>query len=180
MGVNAHLRWVAVAATVLGLAACPAALAAGPAGPDAAPSSGSSSAGPSPDPAPMPSSRQPAVVAKRSVAVATTQTPVRTTSSTPAAATPAPPATTVHRQATPERKHRATKRKPVHRTPVVAHAPALPKLDPTRLVAPATNADDAGRARKLAAGALSLLILSFASALLLAVVARGDRRRVAR
>jgi hypothetical protein len=120
------------------------------------------------------------VVAKRSVAVATTQTPVQTTSSpTPAASTPAPRATTQRRKAA-ARQHRAAAPKPAHRTPAVVHAPSLPKLDPARLVAPATNAGDADRARKLAAGALSLLILSLASALLLAVVARGDRRRVAR
>jgi hypothetical protein len=121
------------------------------------------------------------VVAKRSVAVATTQTPVQTTTTapTPAASTPAPRATTQHRKAA-ARKHRAATPKPARRTPAVVHAPALPKLDPARLVAPATNAADADRARKLAAGAVSLLILALASALLLAVVARGDRRRVVR
>jgi hypothetical protein len=166
---------VAIAATALGLAAPSAALAAGPAGPDAAPSS--ASGGPAPDPAPARSSK-PAVVAKRSVAVVTTQTPVQTTPA-PSASAPAPRATTRHRKAAP-RKHRAAAPKPAHRTPAIVRAPSLPKLDPARLVAPATNADDAGRARKLAAGALSLLILSLASALLLAVVARGDRRKVAR
>jgi hypothetical protein len=61
----------------------------------------------------------------------------------------------------------------------VVHAPALPRLDPVRLVAPTTDAD-ASRARTLAAGALSLLIFALASAMLLAFTARGEQRRVAR
>jgi hypothetical protein len=44
---------------------------------------------------------------------------------------------------------------------------------------PSSTADD-GRARKLAVGGLSLLILALASATLLAFTARDERRRVAR
>ena len=48
-----------------------------------------------------------------------------------------------------------------------------------QLSAPSSTADD-GRARKLAVGALSLLILALASATLLAFTARVERRRVVR
>jgi hypothetical protein len=48
-----------------------------------------------------------------------------------------------------------------------------------QLTAPSSTAD-AGRARKLAVGGLSLLILALASATLLAFTARVERRRVAR
>ena len=58
-------------------------------------------------------------------------------------------------------------------------APRVPRLTLAHLSAPsATN--DAGRARKLAAGALSLLVLALASATLLAFTARVERRRVVR
>ena len=57
--------------------------------------------------------------------------------------------------------------------------PPLPRLTLAHLSAPPTTTD-AGRARKLAAGALSLLILALASATLLAFTARVERRRVAR
>ena len=57
--------------------------------------------------------------------------------------------------------------------------PPLPHLTLAHLSAPPTTTD-AGRARKLAAGALSLLILALASATLLAFTARVERRRVAR
>jgi hypothetical protein len=108
-----------------------------------------------------------------------TVTPTAPTSNAPAAAATKPARRTAKRHS-----HRAT---PAHRaapakaTPhrVAARAPSLPRLDPTRLVAPTTD-PDAGRARKLAAGALSLLILSLASAMLLAFTARVERRRVVR
>ena len=57
--------------------------------------------------------------------------------------------------------------------------PRLPHLTLTPLSAPRPTADD-GRARKLAVGALSLLILALASATLLAFTARVERRRVVR
>jgi hypothetical protein len=184
MGASPYLRWVPIAAA-LWLAATPAAVAQSPSGPDAAPSSGSShgsGGGPSPDPAPVKS--KPAVV-KRAVvpaAAVTTRTPVQ---STPAPTVTAPAAkatvkrtTTHHRKKPVRRKHRAAAPSKPHRAAVV-HAPSLPRLTPVRLVAPSTD-PDAGRARKLAAGALSLLVLSLASAMLLAVAARGERRRVVR
>jgi hypothetical protein len=167
----------------LWLAAVPAAaLAQSPSGPDAAPGA-SASGGPSPDPAPAKSKPKPAV-AKRAVvpaAVITTRRPAQSTAA-PAATTVAPPrhvTTKPHRKEPARRKHHAAaKAKPTpHRT--VAHAPSLPRLDPIRLVAPTTD-PDAGRARNLAAGALSLLILALASALLLAFTARVERRRVVR
>ena len=49
----------------------------------------------------------------------------------------------------------------------------------TELTAPSETAD-ADRARKLAVGALSLLILALASATLLAFTVRVERRRVVR
>ena len=87
----------------------------------------------------------------------------------------------VQRSATPRqktaarRKHRAAA--PTHRTRVTAVS--LPRLSLAHLTPPPTNTD-AGRARKLAAGALSLLLLALASATLLAFTARVERRRVAR
>ena len=57
--------------------------------------------------------------------------------------------------------------------------PPLPRLTLAHLSAPPTTTD-AGRARRLAAGALSLLVLALASATLLAFTARVERRRVAR
>ena len=58
-------------------------------------------------------------------------------------------------------------------------APRIPRLTLAHLSAPVA-ANDAGRARKLAAGALSLLVLALASATLLAFTARVERRRVVR
>jgi hypothetical protein len=184
MGASPHLRWVAIAATALWLAAAAPAVAQSPSGPDAAPSSGSShgsGGGPSPDPAPVKS--KPAVV-KRAVvpaAAVTSRTPVQSTPA-PTVTTPAAKATVkktaTHRKKPVRRKHRAATPPKPHRT-VAVHAPSLPRLTPVRLVAPTTHGD-ASRARKLAAGALSLLVLSLASAMLLAVAARGERRRVVR
>jgi hypothetical protein len=184
MGASPHLRWVAIAAA-LWLVAAPAAVAQSPSGPDAAPSSGSSHSsggGPSPDPAPVKS--KPAVV-KRAVvpaAAVTSRTPVQSTPA-PTVTTPAAKATvkktaTRHRKNPVRRKHRAAT-PPKPRRSVAVHAPSLPRLTPVRLVVPTTDGD-ASRARELAAGALSLLVLSLASAMLLAVAARGERRRVVR
>jgi hypothetical protein len=184
MGASPHLRWVAIAAAVW-LAAVPAAVAQSQSGPDAAPSSGSSHGGPSPDPAPV--KPKPAPVVKRAVvtpAATTAAAPTPTASAPAPAPASAPAATATHRTAThrrkkpARRKHRAAGPKPTHHA-VAVRAPSLPRLDPVRLVAPTTD-PDASRARKLAAGALSLLVLSLASAMLLAVAARGERRRVVR
>jgi hypothetical protein len=176
MGAKAHLRWVAIVAAASLAVAVPA-VAQEPASPDAAPSASSA---PRPDPAPV-KSKPRAVVRAAPRPAAKVTTTVRPTA--PAAtATPTPPAS--------KQAHRATtshRRKPVHRKPA-AHAPArrahvalprLPHLALTQLSAPSTTAD-AGRARKLAVGALSLLILALASATLLAFTARVERRRVVR
>jgi hypothetical protein len=148
-----------------------------PASPDAAPSGSSA---PRPDPAPAPA--KPRVVVRAAprpvAAVATTVAPSAPAATTnanakPRASAPAHRATT--RRATPHH------RKPVQRKKQAAHLalPRLPHLTLAQLIAPASTAD-AGRARKLALGALSLLILALASATLLAFTARVERRRVVR
>ena len=180
MGASPHLRWVAVVAAASLAAAVPA-RAQDPASPDAAPSGSSA---PSPDPAPV--KTKPRVVvraAPRPVATVPTTT-VRTTApaatTTPATSTPARRVTT--HGAKPQRRKTARHPKPA------AHAPArrarvamprLPHLTLAQLSAPTSTAD-ASRARKLAVGGLSLLILALASATLLAFTARFERRRVAR
>jgi hypothetical protein len=101
----------------------------------------------------------------------------------------APAATTTPKPATRKPARRATTpratahhhRKAVHRqkpAPRVA-LPRLPHMTLAQLTAPSSSAD-AGRARKLAVGGLSLLILALASATLLAFTVRVERRRVAR
>jgi hypothetical protein len=180
MGAKAHLRWVAIVAAASLAVAVPA-VAQEPASPDAAPSASSA---PRPDPAPE-KSKPRAVVRAAPRPAAKVTTTVRPTA--PAAtATPTPPASKPARRAT-TRGTTSHRRKPVHRKPA-AQAPArrahvalrrLPHLALTQLSAPSTTAD-AGRARKLAVGALSLLILALASATLLAFTARVERRRVVR
>jgi hypothetical protein len=174
MGASAHLRWVAFVAAASLAAAVPAG-AQEPASPDAAPSGSSA---PRPDPAPA--KTKPRVVvraAPRPAATVTTtaapSAPAATATPTPAAHKPARRATT--RRATPHQG------KPVHREKPAAHVALrrLPHLALAQLNAPSTTAD-AGRARKLALGALSLLILALASATLLAFTARVERRRVVR
>jgi hypothetical protein len=186
MGARSQLRWVAIAAA-LGIAAMPAAaFADSPTGPDAAPSG--SSGGPSPDAAPS-AARKPAVVVKRTipparVAAPTVTQPTQTTAAPPPTAT-STAAVKPARRATPQHH----KKKPAHRkrkdppptkhSAAVLHVPSLPHLNPARLVVNSPN-DDAARARKLAAGAVSLLLLALASGMLLAMAAKGERRRVAR
>ena len=122
--------------------------------------------------------------APRPVAAATTTvrpaTPAATASSP--AATPKPTRRAATRRATTHRKtsarqERREQTQPRRRTAVAL--PALPHLTLAHLSAPSTTADD-GHARKLAVGALSLLILALASATLLAFTARVERRRVVR
>ena len=174
MGASAHLRWVAVVAAASLAAAVPAG-AQQPASPDAAPSGSSA---PRPDPAPV--KTKPRVVvraAPRPVAPVTTtvapSAPAPTTTAKPRTSRPA------HRAAT--RRATSHRRTPVHGGKRAAHValPRLPHLTLAQLSAPASTAD-AGRARKLALGALSLLILALASATLLAFTARVERRRVVR
>jgi hypothetical protein len=124
--------------------------------------------------------------APRPVAAATT--PVRPATTT-AATTPSPAVTTkpaprrvTTRRATTQRKKAARQQrreqaKPRRSTTVALPAP--PRLTLAHLTAPSTTAD-AGRARKLAVGALSLLVLALASATLLAVTARVEGRRMVR
>ena len=168
MGASPHLRWVTIVVAALLAAAVPAG-AQESASPDAAPSSSSS---PRPDPAPVKTTPKATVVRPVPTPAATTTT-VR-----PAAPVVKPPARTARRPV--QRKaargeHRAAT--PKHRIRTVAVS--LPHLSLAHLTAPRTDGD-AGRARRLAAGALSLLILALASAMLLAFTARVERRRVAR
>ena len=79
------------------------------------------------------------------------------------------------RRATSQPRKAARRPKPAAHLPL----PRLPHLALAQLSAPSNAADD-GRARKLALGALSLLILALASATLLAFTARVERRRVVR
>jgi hypothetical protein len=180
MGASTHLRWVTIVVAAWLAAVVPAG-AQQPAGPDAAPTA---SHAPRPDPAPVKSTSKAAIVARTAPRpVATVTTTVRpaapaatTTTPTPTRAASMP----VHR-ATTHRKKAARRQPRAHapaRRPHVA-LPALPRLSLAQLSAPATTSD-AGRARQLAAGALSLLILALASATLLAFTSRVERRRVAR
>jgi hypothetical protein len=181
LGARPHLRWVAIAAT-LWLAAVPAAaLAQSPPRPDAAPGSASSS--PSPDPTPS-AARKPVIkrtIQPARIAAPTSAPPTQTTTATPSVTTPAKPA--VRRATTRHRKrpvqHKREKPAPATKHRAVVAPPALPRLSPAQLVAHTSGNDD-GRARKLAAGALSLLLLALASAMLLAVTARVERRKVVR
>lgn len=166
----------------LWLAALPAAaLAQSPSGPDAAP--GNSSSGPSPDPVPS-AARQPVIkrtIPPAHIAAPTPAQSTQTTTAAPSVTTPAEPA--VRRTTTRHRKrpvqHKREKPAPATKHRAVADAPSLPRLSPAKLVAQTSGNDD-GRARKLAAGALSLLLLALASAMLLAVTARVERRKVVR
>jgi hypothetical protein len=180
MGAKAHLRWVAIVAAASLAAAVPA-VAQEPASPDAAPSASSA---PRPDPAPV--KTKPRVVVGSAPRPAAKVTTTVRPAAPAATATPTPPASKAARRAT-TRRTTSQRRKPVHRKPA-AHAPArrahvalprLPHLALRQLSAPSTTAD-AGRARKLAVGALSLLILALESATLLALTARVERRRVVR
>jgi hypothetical protein len=167
MGVNGvHGR-----GALAGLAAACLALA-GPAAaqspnPDAAP-------GPSPDPAPT--KTQPAAKPAAKPPTQSQSVAPQTTTAAPSAPSPESGATTTHRTTAPKRtthhpkRHKATTRRPT--------APPLPQLKPAQLLASPSDGDD--RARRLAIGAVALLLLSLASATLIAVSARAERRRVIR
>jgi hypothetical protein len=176
------VRWVTIALAVGVMATAAPAFGQQPAGPDAAPSGSSS---PSPDPAPAKTQpRKPAATAP-AAPVTRTVTPAATTTQaapTPSATAPAPRAQrrAVQHKRKPARHTHHTAAPKKHRTAPVAAAPSLPKLSFAALAAPPPTADDPARARKLAAGALSLLILALASATLLAFTLRVERRRVAR
>jgi hypothetical protein len=181
MGASPNLRWVTIVVAASLAAAVPAG-AQEPASPDAAPSGSST---PRPDPAPVKTKSRVVVrAAPRPVATVTTTT-VRPTA--PAASTTPKPATSTARRVTTHgaksqqgktaRRPRPAARAPARRARVAL--PRLPHLTLAQLSAPTSTADD-GRARKLAVGALSLLILALASATLLAFTARVERRRVVR
>lgn len=205
MGAILHLRWVAIGLAAWLAAATPA-VAQSPLSPDAAPSSSSSSLTPDSDPgtskpaaskpaaskpaASKPAPKKPAVVVQRRLPAERNLTPAPATRE-PAASTPAetPRQTTtsaaepVQQKPAAHRKNAARRAHDAPATNTVTHAaslsaPSLPRVIPARLVAPA-NADD-GRAGKLAAAALSLLVLALLSAMLLAFAARAERGRMAR
>jgi hypothetical protein len=182
IGAKQNLRLVTIVVAALLATAAPAG-GQEPASPDAA---SSTSHAPRPDPAPV-KSKPKAKVARPAPRPASTEATTTTTTTT---ISPAAPVVTtprrvarkpVQRTATPRHKKPARRRHraapPRRRTQVVA--PSLPRLTLAHLTAPPANAD-AGRARRLAAGALSLLVLALASATLLAFMARVERRRVPR
>ena len=176
MGASPNLRWVTIVVAASLAAAAPAG-AQDPASPDAAPSASNA---PRPDPAPVKTKPEATVVRtapRPAAAVTTTVTPAAPVAKAPtrAASKPVRRAAT-HRKKAVRRQHPA-KATPKRRARTVALS--LPHLSLTHLTAP-PNTGDAGRARRLAAGALSLLILALASATLLAFTARVERRRVAR
>jgi hypothetical protein len=159
------------------LAAAAPAGAQDPASPDAAP--GTSNA-PRPDPAPVKTKPKPTVVraAPRPAAVTTTVRPVAPVAKAPTRGASKP----VQHKATPRHRNAIRRDQPAKTTPkrrIRTVALSLPHLSLAHLTAPPDTAD-AGRARRLAAGALSLLLLALASATLLAFTARVERRRGAR
>jgi hypothetical protein len=157
----------------LAVLACCAALSAPAAAqsPDPDPS-----AGPRPDPAPTKS--QPTKRPATPTRTATTQaTPTPENESPPdsgAVAKPSAPKASARPGAT----HRAKRREPPARHVATLSSPKLPRLEPAQLLAPPSN--DGERARRLAVGAVALLLLALASATLLAVTARVERRRMMR
>ena len=172
MGVNGFHRGGALAGLVAACLALAATASAQSPDPDAAP-------GPSPDPAPTRTkpAKKPAVEAptpNQPTAPQTTPTPANESSpDSGAAATP--------RQTTAKRRttHRAKHHKPSAVKRVAASsAPALPRIRPAQLLASPSDGDD--RARRLAIGAVALLLLALASATLIAVTARVERRRTTR
>ena len=179
MGASPNLRWVTIVVAASLAAAAPAG-AQEPASPDAAPST---SHAPRPDPAPVKTKPKATVVRaapRPAAAVTTTVRPVAPVA--PVAKAPTRAASKPVRRAATHRKKAVRRQHPAKATPkrrARTVALSLPHLSLTHLTAP-PNTGDAGRARRLAAGALSLLILALASATLLAFTARVERRRVAR
>ena len=177
MGAKQILRWVTIVVAAVLATAAPAG-AQESATPDAAPST---SHAPRPDPAPVKTKPQATVVRAAPRPAAAVTTTVRPAA--PAAKAPTPAARKpVQRKATP-RHRKATRREhaatPTPKRRARAVALSLPHLTLAHLTAP-PDTGDAGRARRLAAGALSLLVLALASATLLAFTVRVERRRVAR
>jgi hypothetical protein len=163
MGVNRFHRGgalVGVAAACLVLAATAAAQSPDP---DAAP-------GPSPDPAPARTNPavKPAVKAPTpSQPTAPQTTPTQTNESSPDSG------------ALQHTTHRPKRDKPAATKHTAAsRIPALPHIRPAQLLASPSDGND--RARRLAIGAVALLLLALASATLVAVTARFERRRMMR
>ena len=163
MGLNGFHRGgalVGLAAACLALAATAAAQSPDPA---AAP-------GPSPDPAPTRTkpALKPAVKAPTPAQPTAPQTtPTQTNESSPDSGAP----------------RRATHRPKRHRRAATKHTvasriPPLPHIKPAQLLASPSDGDD--RARRLAIGAIALLLLALASATLVAFTARFERRRMLR
>ena len=174
MGASAHLRWVMIVVAALLVTAVPAG-AQQSAGPDAAPTGSNA---PRPDPAPVQSAPKVTVVRPAVRPAVTTSarpaTPVATTPARRAKQARAPRDDAPQEAGPASAAWRARRRARAY-----IAAPRIPRLTLAHLSAPLT-ANDAGRARKLAAGALSLLVLALASATLLAFTARVERRRVVR
>jgi hypothetical protein len=158
IGVNGIRRAGMLAVASLALAAPAAAQSPDP---DAAP-------GPSPDPAPA-HKQAPPKTATQPAAPQTTPTPANESPPVSGVAK-----TTTRHTTAPRRKHRAKH----HQAAPKRALPALPHIRPAQLLASPSNGD--ARARRLAIGAVALLLLALASATLIAVTARVERRRMLR
>ena len=158
MGVNGVRRAGVLAVMCLAFAAPAAAQSPDP---DAAPA-------PSPDPAPAHKQAAPKP-ATQSAAPQTTPTPTNESPPVSGVAKAAPRHT-----AAPHGPHRSKH----HKAAPKRALPALPRIRPAQLLASPSDGDD--RARRLAMGAVALLLLALASATLIAVTARLERRRMLR
>jgi hypothetical protein len=163
MGLNGFHRGGALAGVVAACLALAATAAAQSPDPAAAP-------GPSPDPAPAHTKPavKPAVKAPTTTqATAPQTTPTQTNESSPDSGAP----------------RRTTQRPKRHKRAAAKHTtatriPPLPQIRPAQLLASPSDGDD--RARRLAIGAIALLLLALASATLIAFTARFERRRMMR
>jgi hypothetical protein len=163
MGVNGFHRGGALVGVVAACLALAATAAAQSPDPDAAP-------GPSPDPAPARTKPavKPAVKAPTTTQPAAPQTtPTQTNESSPDSGAPR---RVTHR---PKRHKRAATKHTA-----ASRVPPLPHIRPAQLLASPSDGDD--RARRLAIGAIALLLLALASATLVAFTARFERRRMLR
>jgi hypothetical protein len=163
MGLNGFHRGGALVGVVAACLALAAPATAQSPDPYAAP-------GPSPDPAPARTkpAAKPAVKAPTTTQPTAPQTtPTQTNESSPDSGAP--------RRATHRpkpRKRAATKHTAASRIP------PLPHIKPAQLLTSPSDGDD--RARRLAIGAVALLLLALASATLVAFTARFERRRMMR
>jgi hypothetical protein len=163
IGVNGFHRWGALVGVLAASLALAAAAAAQSPDPDAAPA-------PSPDPAPA--RTKPAA---KPVVKAPTTTQPTTPQTTPTPANESSPDSGATRRTShhpKRRKQTATKHTAASRVP------PLPHIKPAQLLTSSSDGDD--RARRLAIGAIALLLLALASATLVAFTARFERRRMMR